>query len=289
MNLALIHENPLIKYDIDSEIFTDENCTAFNVVSKIENWKYSMKRIRPKNNEERILILQEVSMHQNSVHSGILKYHAVYSFDGFIWIVLEKFDSSLYQLLKSRAGFIPEKHMSYICKEVLKGLEWLHGDQRVHRDIKSQNVLLSETGDVKLGDFGYAAQVSESTKLKNANPSWMAPELLLGKEYTDAVDIWSLGILMLEIAEGEPPYANESYDVVIQNIINNPAPKLKSKIKWTKDFANLVSLCLRKTPEERLSAKQLLCHPFIEDNDEQTSKEQFAEYYLNCRNEFEGN
>lgn len=248
-----------------------------------------MKRIRPKNNEERILILQEVSMHQNSVHSGILKYHAVYSFDGFIWIVLEKFDSSLYQLLKSRAGFIPEKHMSYICKEVLKGLEWLHGDQRVHRDIKSQNVLLSETGDVKLGDFGYAAQVSESTKLKNANPSWMAPELLLGKEYTDAVDIWSLGILMLEIAEGEPPYANESYDVVIQNIINNPAPKLKSKIKWTKDFANLVSLCLRKTPEERLSAKQLLCHPFIEDNDEQTSKEQFAEYYLNCRNEFEGN
>lgn len=248
-----------------------------------------MKRILPKDFEERSLILKEVSMHQQTNHPQILKYHEIYNYNDYIWIILEKFESTLNQLLKSRAGFIPEKHMSYICKEVLKGLQWLHKDQRVHRDIKSLNVYLTDNGDVKLGDFGYAAQVSESAFLRSSNPSWMAPELLLGGNYTENVDIWSLGILVLEMAEGEPPYANEIFEVVVENILKNPAPKLKSKLKWTKDLVNFISLCLRKEPGERLTAEELLKHPFIEENDEQTSKQQFAEYFCNCRADFEEN
>ena len=85
--------------------------------------------------------------------------------------MIEKYESTLNQLLKSRAGFIPEKFMSYISKEILKGLEYLHNNNRIHRDISSKNVMISENGEVKLGDFGYAAQLSETSLLKNANPS----------------------------------------------------------------------------------------------------------------------
>ena len=90
------------------------------------------------------------------------------------------------------------------------------------------------------------------------------------------------------MAEGEPPYVDNNPATVINMIINNPEPKLKNKLRWTKDFINVLSLCTRKTPEERLSAASLLCHPFIEENDEQTSQEQFSEYYCNFRSEFEG-
>ena len=210
----------------------------------------------------------------------------MYSYNNCIWILIEKYESNLHQFLTCRAGFIPEKHMSYICKEVLKGLEYLHRCKRIHRDIKSYNIKLSEKGDVRLGDFGYAAQISDFNA--NANPSWMAPELLLGNPYNEIVDIWSLGILLFEMAEGEPPYINDNPAVVIDMILNNPEPKLKNKLRWSKDFTNFLSHCIRKIPEERLSASSLLCHPFIEENDEQTSQEQFSEYYENFRSEFEG-
>ena len=282
----MLNEDPFIYYKIESEIFSNENANIYTVVSLSNNEKYVMKKILPKDNEERDLILQEITMHQNSFHAAILKYLGLYSYNNYIWVIIEKYESNLYQLLISRAGFIPEKHMSYICKEILKGLEYLHSCKRIHRDIKSINIKLTEKGDVKLGDFGYAAQISDFCM--NINPSWMAPELLLGESYDEMVDIWSLGILLFEMAEGEPPYVDNNPATVINMIINNPEPKLKNKLRWTKDFINFLSLCTRKTPEERLSAASLLCHPFIEENDEQTSQEQFSEYYCNFRSEFEG-
>jgi serine/threonine protein kinase len=268
-------------------LYTNANTAIYLVESKTDSYKYILKRILPQDEEEKSLMIEEITIHQTSFHPNILKYHDSYLHDGYIWIVIEKYESNLFQLLSARAGFIPEKFMSYICKEILKGLGYLHKNHRIHRDIKSKNILLSENGDVKLGEFGYAAQVSETTSLKNANPSWMAPELLLGEEYNENVDIWSLGILLFEMAEGEPPFNDENRDNIINSIVYQPAPKLKNKLKWTRDFANFISFCLRKEPIERLPAESLLCHPFIEENDEETSKQQFAEYYNNFRSEFE--
>lgn len=279
----ILRENPLNAYEIEEQLYSNENFTVFTVKSLSNNQTYSMKKILPKDNEERANIFEEANMHLTNFHSNLIKYHAVYSFENYFWIILEKHEGILFDLLSSRAGFIPEKHMSYVCKEILKGLDYLHTTGRIHRDIKSRNVVIFHNGKVKLGDFGYAAQVGEEYNMAKQNPSWMAPELILGKDYNESVDLWSLGILLLEMAEGSPPYEGENYDTVMQNIITNPAPKLRNKLKWSKDMTNFLSLCLRKEPIERLSAKSLLMHPFIEENDEQTSTEQFAEYYLQYR------
>lgn len=286
-NSIMVETDPTIRYVIESEIFSSQNTTIYSVSSTTDEYQYVLKRILPNDEEEKKLIIEEINIHLSAFHANILKYHASYWYNGYIWIVIEKFDCTLYQLLTSRAGFIPEKFMAYICKEVLKGLIYLHNNGRIHRDIKSKNVILSENGDVKLGDFGYSAQVSETITLSTANPSWMAPELLLNENYNETVDIWSLGILLFEMAEGKPPYIDNNPANVIQRILNDPVPRLKNKLKWTKDFSNILSMCLRKEPEERLSANALLLHPFIEDNDEETIKEQFAEYFKSIKSEFE--
>ena len=278
-----MREDPLSNYQIEEQLYTSDNITVFTVKSLGNGKKFSMKKILPKDNEERANIFQEANLHLTTFHSNLIKYHAVYSFEGYFWIILESHEGILYDLLVGSAGYIPEKQMSYMCKEILKGLDYLHSAGRIHRDIKSRNVVLFQNGDVKLGDFGYAAQVAEEYNSAKHNPSWMAPELIKGEDYNESVDLWSLGILLLEMAEGSPPYDGESYEVVMQNILVNPAPKLRNKLKWSKDMTNFLSLCLRKSPIERLSAKSLLMHPFIEENDEQTSKEQFADYYSQSR------
>lgn len=274
------YKNPMSTYLIETQYYSNANVTFFSVSGLEDRKKYSMKRILPKDNEESTLILQEVSLHLTSANSNILKYYEAYLYENYIWIILEDCRTSLNFLIMSQAGFIPEKHMSYICKEVLKGLEYLHSSGRIHRDIKSRNVILFDNGEVKLGDFGYSAQVNEEDSISNYNPSWMAPELISGKQYNESVDVWALGILLLELAEGVPPYEGEAYDAVMEKILNNPPPRLQNKFKWSKDIVNFLSLCLRKDPSERPTAKGLLGHPFIEENDEQGSRVQFSEYYL---------
>jgi serine/threonine-protein kinase 24/25/MST4 len=272
------YANPIEAYLIETQHYSSSNVTFFSVTGLKDRKQYSMKRILPKDNEEQTLIMQEVSLHLTSRHENVIRYFEVFLYESYIWVILEDCRSTLNDLIRSQAGFIPEKHMSFICKEVLKGLEYLHSEGRVHRDVRSRNVILMASGNVKLGDFGYSAQVTEDERQTQFNPSWMAPELVLGKSYFDTVDSWSLGILILEMAEGVP-YEGEPYDLVMEKIVNSPAPRLMNKFKWTKEIQNFVSLCLRKDPAERLSSKGLLMHPFIEEHDDQGSKNQFSEYY----------
>lgn len=195
-------------------------------------------------------------------------------------------DYTLLEIATERAGYIPEKHMAFIIKELLVGIAFLHKGGRIHRDIKSSNVMVSTKGEVKLGDFGFAAQVVQECIRKGAityNPSWMAPELITGQNYNDKVDIWAFGILLIELAEGQPPYANENPMKVIYNIEKNPPPTLQNKLRWSLEFRSFVNLCLTKDPEQRPSAQELINHTFIEEYLEQTAKEQFGEYMADFR------
>jgi serine/threonine protein kinase len=236
--------------------------------------------------QQRDQIINEVLLTMLSHNTNVVTYYESYNFNSCLWIIVELMKGNLTDLIMDKAGIIPEYLMAYIFKEILTALKGLHLQFRIHRDIKSDNVLLSLDGSVKLGDFGYAAQLTAEEDKRTTvvgTPSWMAPELILGSGYDEKVDIWSLGIVAIEIAEGEPPYLKENSMKALQLISSNPPPTLREKNKWSSEFNDFVTRCLIKDPEARPRASELLEHPFISLSPTD-SKEQFSVYLNNWVN-----
>lgn len=170
-------------------------------------------------------------------------------------------------------SFVQTLHKTYsenICKYVLmktlEGLHYLHERHIIHRDIKSDNLLMNVKGEVKLADFGYAVQLTEQRagrQSKVGTVCWMAPELIRGeRKYTTKVDIWSFGIFAMEMADGDPPYISEPQGRVIFNIVKKDPPPIKPR--WSSEFKDFVKVCLTKDPALRPSAFELMKHPFLE-------------------------
>ena len=141
----------------------------------------------------------------------MVKYLETYIFKGRLWIFMEYMDyGSLTPLLEDRKGAIPEHIISYTLSKVVEGLAYLHSKHILHRDLKSDNIMISKEGAIKMGDFGYAAQLTQESTNRSSRVGtvcWMAPEIVKGQcKYTFKVDIWSLGIFALEMANGDPPY-----------------------------------------------------------------------------------
>ncbi|KAM4608410.1 mitogen-activated protein kinase kinase kinase kinase 4-like isoform 1-T1 [Polymixia lowei] len=220
-------------------------------------------------------MLKKYSHHRNiATYYGAFIKKSPPGHDDQLWLVMEFCGAgSITDLVKNTKGnTLKEDWIAYISREILRGLAHLHAHHVIHRDIKGQNVLLTENAEVKLVDFGVSAQLDRTVGRRNTfigTPYWMAPEVIACDENPDATydyrsDLWSCGITAIEMAEGAPPLCDMHPMRALFLIPRNPPPRLKSK-KWSKKFFSFIEGCLVKNYTQRPPTEQLLKHPFIRD------------------------
>ncbi|XP_046867688.1 mitogen-activated protein kinase kinase kinase kinase 4 isoform X7 [Drosophila willistoni] len=222
-----------------------------------------------------INVLKKYSNHRNiATYYGAFIKKSPPGKDDQLWLVMEYCGAgSVTDLVKSTKGqSLKEEWIAYICREILRGLSYLHSNKVIHRDIKGQNVLLTDNAEVKLVDFGVSAQLDRTIGRRNTfigTPYWMAPEVIACDENPDATydnrsDLWSLGITALEMAESQPPLCDLHPMRALFLIPRNSPPRLKSK-KWSKKFHGFIDTVLVKDYHQRPYTENLLKHAFIKD------------------------
>ncbi|KAI9359327.1 kinase-like domain-containing protein [Zopfochytrium polystomum] len=224
-------------------------------------------------------IEQEISILSDLHSDHVTRYHDSFVVGTALWVVMEYCaGGSCLDLVST--GSLREEHIAIIIQHALLGLHYVHTQGKIHRDIKAANILLTETGDAKLADFGVSARVSRPrSSSKNTfigTPYWMAPEVILRSAYNAKADIWSLGITAIELAKGLPPFADIHPMRVIFIIPKTDPPRLEPS-EFSPEFCDFVATCLQTRPSQRPDAQDLLRHPFfklVQDPTARTSLQQ---------------
>ncbi|XP_067220580.1 mitogen-activated protein kinase kinase kinase kinase 5 [Chanodichthys erythropterus] len=231
----------------------------------------AIKIIKMEPEDDFSVIQQEIVMVKSCKHGNIVAYHGSYIRMNKLWICMEYCGGGSLQDIYHVTGPLSEQQIAYICREMLQGLDYLHGQKKIHRDIKGANILLNDHGEVKLADFGISAQITATFARRMSfigTPYWMAPEVAaveIKGGYNELCDIWSVGITAIELAELQPPM----FDVHPLRVLflmsksGYQPPKLKDKSKWSTMFYSFVKSMLIRNPKKRPSAKKMLTHLFV--------------------------
>uniref|UniRef100_A0A0K0F1Z9 non-specific serine/threonine protein kinase n=1 Tax=Strongyloides venezuelensis TaxID=75913 RepID=A0A0K0F1Z9_STRVS len=229
------------------------------------NTSVAIKRMKLKGQQRRELLFNEVVLMKDLKHSNIVSMYNSYLVEDELWVIMEYMESGPLTDVVTEMR-IEESVIAYVTYQTLLGLDYLHRNNIIHRDIKSDSILFSKDGTVKISDFGFCAHLTDDRPKRRSlvgTPYWMAPEVIKRSSYDVSADIWSLGIMIIEMVMGEPPHFHEDTLKALKKILECDEPTIPSNANVSEELRDFVSKCCVKKSNLRLSASKLLEHPFL--------------------------